>query len=68
MIYLRSKQHEAALRELREVEKLENIVFGADSVQVAKTHRVIGTIKLIVEGDNSETNKYFAKAFKIFEE
>lgn len=50
MIFLKNKQNEEALAELLEIEDLENKVYGDNSVQVAKTLRIIGTIKVLTSG------------------
>lgn len=41
---LRGNKVQDSLRELREVEELEKLVFGELSINVAKTLKVIGTL------------------------
>lgn len=47
LIHLRQNEFQQALKELREVECIERIVYGDNSVVLAKTLKVIGTILLI---------------------
>jgi len=47
LIYLRCNEFQDALKELREVECIERVVYGDNSVSLAKTLKVIGTLLII---------------------
>ena len=44
LLLLKLSDYEKALEVLREVEEVEKTIFGEDSLQIAKTLKVIGTI------------------------
>ena len=48
IVYLRGNRFEEALKELKEVEDLEMILYGEGSVQLAKTQKIIGTLMIIM--------------------
>ena len=48
LVYLRGNKFEDALKELKEVESLERILYGDTSSNVAKTQKVIGTLMIIM--------------------
>ena len=54
LVYLRGNKFEDALRELKEVETLENILYGETSPQKAKTQKIIGESRLEEENPPME--------------
>lgn len=55
-----------ALRELKEVEQIERVIYGDSSVSLAKTLKVIGTL-LIISGDKEEAKRCLNEALIVFE-
>ena len=55
-----------ALKELREVEAIERVVYGDNSVSLAKTLKVIGTL-LIIAGNKDEAKICLNEALMVFE-
>ena len=47
LVYLRENQFEEALRELRQAEDLERVLYGETSSNLAKTQKIIGTLMII---------------------
>ena len=46
---LKNEEHQKAITELKETEEMEIGVYGEYSVQVAKTHKIIGTIMILTQ-------------------
>lgn len=67
LVYLRGNQFEEALRELREVEDLERVLYGETSSNLAKTQKIIGTL-MIITGNTQEAREYLMQAHAIFEQ
>ena len=67
LVYLRGNQFEEALRELREVEELERVLYGEASSNLAKTQKIIGTL-MIITGNTQEAREYLVQAHAIFEQ
>jgi hypothetical protein len=63
---LRCNEFKDALKELREVECIERVVYGDNSVSLAKTLKVIGTL-LIIQGNKDEARKCLNEALMAFE-
>lgn len=55
-----------ALKELREVVAIERVVYGDNSVSLAKTLKVIGTL-LIISGNKDEAKHCLSEALMLFE-
>ena len=75
LVYLRGNKFEEALRELKEVEDLERLLYGETSAQLAKTQKIIGTLMIIMKSSyNSEAvsaddaREYLMQAHAIFEQ
>ena len=67
MSLLKNEHHQEALNEMLQTEEMETRLYGEYSVQVAKTHKIIGTI-LILTQQYALATKYFTRAKKIFED
>ena len=57
LVYLRGNRFDEALKELKEVEELELILYGDCSPQLAKTQKIIGTL-MIITGNTQEAREY----------
>lgn len=75
LVYLRGNKFEDALRELKEVETLENILYGETSPQKAKTQKIIGTLMIIMRNspdqkviEAEDARDYLMQAHAIFEQ
>ena len=75
LVYLRGNKFEDALKELKEVEELERLLYGDASAQLAKTQKIIGTLMIIMKNSpdqkviNSEdAREYLMQAHAIFEQ
>lgn len=66
-ILLKFEDHSSAIKELFEIEEMENMYFGEGSVDVAKTQKVIGST-LILTQRFQEAVKYLQKALRTFED
>mmetsp|Transcript_15973 Transcript_15973/g.13526 ORF Transcript_15973/g.13526 Transcript_15973/m.13526 type:complete len:112 (+) Transcript_15973:887-1222(+) len=64
---LKNNRNEEALKELQETEQLQINFYGEDSLQLAKTLKIIGALQL-VENNFIDAQRYYSKALKIFEE
>eukprot|EP00826_Nyctotherus_ovalis_P034041 TRINITY_DN2790_c0_g1_i16.p3 TRINITY_DN2790_c0_g1~~TRINITY_DN2790_c0_g1_i16.p3 ORF type:complete len:137 (-),score=58.48 TRINITY_DN2790_c0_g1_i16:127-537(-) len=65
-LLIKGKEYEEALKEFADVEVMEKVNYGDDSVKVGKTYKAMGTIYCLM--DNYENAKeYLARAYKIFE-
>ena len=64
---LKNEEHQKAITELKETEEMEIGVYGEYSVQVAKTHKIIGTIMILTQ-QYQNAQKYLNRALKVFEE
>ena len=49
LVYLRGNEFNDALKELKEVEELEKLLYGETSAQLAKTQKIIGTLMIIMK-------------------
>ena len=49
LVYLRGNKFDEALKELKEVEELERLLYGETSAQLAKTLKIIGTLMIIMK-------------------
>jgi len=65
-LLIKGKLYEEALKELLDLEMIEKINYGDDSVKIGKTYKSIGTIYCLME-DNDKAKEYLTKAYKIFE-
>lgn len=71
---LKANRYHEALEELTAVEvlsiltnqELEKNLYGEDSVKLAKTYKIIGTLHIITE-NLEEAKTYLIQAYKIFE-
>ena len=76
LVYLRGNEFNDALRELKEVEELERLLYGETSAQLAKTQKIIGTLMIIMKNSASGTKiigvddarEYLMQAHAIFEQ
>ena len=75
LVYLRGNKFEDALKELKEVESLERILYGDTSSNVAKTQKVIGTLMIIMNNtpdqklvSTEDAREYLMQAHSIFEQ
>jgi len=64
---LKSNQNEEALREFLETERLQTNFYGEDSLQLAKTLKIIGALQLF-QNRYIEAQHFFTRALKIFED
>ena len=72
---MRGNQFEEALRELREVEDLERVLYGETSSNLAKTQKIIGTLMIIMKNtpdqksiNGDDAREYLMQAHSIFEQ
>ena len=66
-MYLKLNQYEQALEELKEVEELEKTLYGEQSIQIAKTYKVIGTLH-IINNNVGDARDYLLRSLYIFEQ
>lgn len=64
---LKNNRNDEALKELLETEQLQTNFYGEDSLQLAKTLKIIGALQL-VENNYMDAQRYYSRALKIFEE
>jgi len=64
---LKNNRNEEALRELLETEQLQIRFYGDESVQLAKTLKIIGALHL-VQSSFIDAQRYYNRALKIFED
>jgi len=64
---LKNNRNEEALKELLETEQLQANFYGEDSLQLAKTLKIIGALQLF-QNSFIDAQRYYSKALKIFEE
>ena len=75
LVYLRGNRFEDALKELKEVEDLERLLYGDTSSQLAKTQKIIGTLMIIMKNtpdqksiNADDAREYLMQAHSIFEQ
>ena len=75
LVYLRGNKFDDALKELKEVEELERLLYGDTSAQLAKTQKIIGTLMIIMKNTSDQkvisvddAREYLMQAHAIFEQ
>lgn len=75
LVYLRGNKFDEALKELKEVEELERLLYGETSAQLAKTLKIIGTLMIIMKNSPDQqvisaddAREYLMQAHAIFEQ
>jgi tetratricopeptide (TPR) repeat protein len=64
---LKNNRNDEALRELLETEQLQIRFYGDESVQLAKTLKIVGALHL-VQSNFIDAQRYYNRALKIFED
>ena len=66
-LFLTDDKLPEALKNFRQVEEMERLIYGDSSAEVARTLKIIGTL-FIVTDEISEARDYLMEAHQIFEQ